>query len=278
MDANESVIPKILTATSALILWPIFGVAKVRINGLPPDDWETPLTAPKLGDEGFLPQAYHLGERSDEFDGRLDAPGFSRNTKRQRDASDPYGDVNPLPADPRNPGAKPETDAARGNEETESSLMYEHHAFLRMRARRDGKFLTDGKAVQEENLPSAGDDYKAWRTEKIKQLLVENVETPATDHSSILTNPDHSEKALAYDIPVGVCNIVKEDLMELRKWADWRFLQGLDDSNPIAPFDKYFKSGTMGEKEVADWVKNDTDAKLPPSVVNKRSQVKHKEA
>lgn len=278
MDANESVIPKILTATSALILWPIFGVAKVRINGLPPDDWKTPLTAPKLGDEGFLPQAYHLGKRSDEFDGGLDAPGFSRNTKRQRDAGDPYGVVNPLPADPRNPDAKPETDAARGNEETESSLMYEHHAFLRMRARRDGKFLTNGKAVQEENLADAGDDYKAWRAGKIKKLLVENVDSPATDHSSILTNPDHSEKALAYDIPVGVCHIAKKDMAWLRKLADWRYLDGLAKSNPISGFVEYFESGTLGEKEVADWVKNDTNAKLPPSIVNKRSQVKYKEA
>ena len=279
MDANESILPKIMTATSALLLWPLFGVVKVRINGLPPEGWTTPLTAPKLGGKGFLPQAYHLGNRSDEFDGRLDAPGFSRNKARQRDASDPYGAVNPLPADPRNPKADPGTDAARGDENTESSLMYEHHAFLRMRAKRDDKFLTNGKAVQEENLAGASDDYKAWRAEKIKLLLAENVETPATDHSSILTNPDHSEKALAYDIPVGVCNIVKKDMAWLRKLADWRFLENLEKDHPIGPFADYFASGMMGGKEVADWVKKkESGATLPPSVVNKRSRIQHKEA
>jgi len=43
-----------------------------------------PLKAPKLVDDGFLPQAYHLGTRDDRFDGGRDAPGFSRNTARQR--------------------------------------------------------------------------------------------------------------------------------------------------------------------------------------------------
>jgi hypothetical protein len=103
-------------------------------------------------------------------------------------------------------------------------------------------------------------------------LLVENVGTRATDHSSILTNPDHSEKALAYDIPVGVCHIGKEDLADLRKMADWRFLDGVPKSNLISKFDEYFKLGTMGDKTVADWAKEDgSDATLPPKVINKRS-------
>lgn len=278
MDANESLIPKILTATTALFLWPILEIARIRINGLPPMGWETPLTAPKLGKEGFLPQSFHLGNYSDEFDDRLDAPGFSRNAAVRRDANDPYGVNTPLRADPRHPNAKLETDAARGDENTESGLMYEHHAFLRMRARRDKEFVTDnGKVTQEENVKGASDDYKAWRTKKIQLLLAENVGTPATDHSSILTNPDHSEKALAFDIPVGVSHIAKDDLTDIRKMADWRFLDGLDESNPIAAFEKYFKSGAMGEEEVAKWVKEGDGAKLPSSVVNKRSRIQHKE-
>jgi len=101
--------------------------------------------------------------------------------------------------------------------------------------------------------------------------LVENVGTRATDHSSILTNPGHSEKALAYDIPVGVCNIASKDLAQLRMMADWRFLEGLVKSSPVRPFADYFETGTMGVQEVADWVKKDSEAKLPPKVINKRS-------
>jgi hypothetical protein len=102
-------------------------------------------------------------------------------------------------------------------------------------------------------------------------LLVENVGTRATDHSSILTNPDHSEKALAYDIPVGVCHIAKEDLEDLRKMADWRYLKGLDESNPISGFVEYFESGTMGNHDMKKWVDKDAYATLPPKVLNKRS-------
>jgi hypothetical protein len=252
----------------------ILGMKRIPINELPPNNWKTALEAPRLGENGFLPQAYHLGQRDDRFDGGRDAPGFSRNTKRQRDATDPYGVNTKLPADPQNPEADPGTDAAQGDEDTEMSLMYEHHAYLRMRARRDKKFVAnDGKTTLEDDLPNAGDDYKTWRTEKIQKFLAETVNTSATDHSSILTNPDHSEKALAYDIPVGVLNITKQDLTELRKLADWRYLDNLEKSHPIRPFADYFASGMMAEKTVADWVKDPkSGATLPPGVVNQRTK------
>jgi hypothetical protein len=243
----------------------------VRINALPDKGWRTPLKAPPLGEKGFQPQSYRFGQYSDRFDEGLDAPGFSRNAQRQRDADDPYGGNRELPKDPRDAGDAPTTDAARGNEATEASLMYEHHAFLRMRARRDGKYGKKDAVTEEDDVTTASDDYKAWRAEKIKKLLVENVATPATDHSSILTNPDHSEKALAYDIPVGVCHIAKDDLADLRKLADWRFLEGLEESHPIRPFVDYFASGMMGDYEVGDWVTKNNGATLPSKVFNKRS-------
>ena len=271
MDANEHTLPKILTAVSALFLYPILKMVDVRINGLPDGDWTTPLAAPPLGEQGFLPQSFRFGQRSDRFDEGLDAPGFSRNKDRQRDADDPYAGERALPTDPRDPQDAPRTDAAQGNEDTEASMMYEHHALLRMRARREGMYGKTAPVTEEDDLTTASDRYKTWRTGKIERLLVENVGTPATDHSSILTNPDHSEKALAYDIPVGVCHIGREELADLRKMADWRFLEGVRKGNPIAPFDMYFKSGTMGGKEVADWGTEDSDATLPPKVLNKRS-------
>jgi pimeloyl-ACP methyl ester carboxylesterase len=272
MDANKSMLPKILTAATALFLYPILKMVDVRINGLPDDGWATPLTAPSLGDKAFPPQSLRFGQRSDRFDEGLDAPGFSRNKSLQRDADDPYGGERDLPTDPRDAEDAPRTDAALGDTGTEGSMMYEHHAFLRMRARREGKYGKQAAVTEEDDLTTANDDYKTWRNGKIRQLLVENVGTRATDHSSILTNPDHSEKALAYDIPVGVCHIAKEDLADLRKMADWRFLDGVPKSNLISKFDEYFKLGTMGDKTVADWAKEDgSDATLPPKVINKRS-------
>ena len=84
LDTNEFALPKLLTIGTSFIMKAILSIVKIPINGLPPDTWETPLKAPKLGDDGFLPQAYHLGTRDDRFDGGRDAPGFSRNTARQR--------------------------------------------------------------------------------------------------------------------------------------------------------------------------------------------------
>ena len=274
LDTNESFFPKLLTIGTSFIMKAILGIKKIPINELPPVGWKTPLKAPPLDAGPFFPQAYYLGQRDDRFDGGLDAPGFSRNTKRQRDATDPYGENTPLPPDPRNPKADPGTDAAQGDEDTEMSLMYEHHAYLRMRARREKQqfVASDGKTTQEDNLPNAGDDYKTWRTKEIKSILAHTVNTSATDHSSILTNPDHSEKALAYDIPVGVSNITKQDLAELRRLADWRYLDNLEKSHPIYPFAAYFESGMMAQRAVADWVKDPkSGATLPPGVVNQRT-------
>jgi pimeloyl-ACP methyl ester carboxylesterase len=270
-DANRNGIATIMTMATAPIFHLIFKIIDVRINALPDKGWRTPLKAPPLGEKGFQPQSYRFGQYSDRFDEGLDAPGFSRNAQRQRDADDPYGGNRELPKDPRDAEDAPTTDAARGNEATEASLMYEHHAFLRMRARRDGKYGKKDAVTEEDDVTTASDDYKAWRAEKIKKLLVENVATPATDHSSILTNPDHSEKALAYDIPVGVCHIAKEDLTRLRKMADWRFLDGLDEINPISAFAKYFDNGKMHDQEVSQWATDDSGAILPRKVVNHRS-------
>jgi pimeloyl-ACP methyl ester carboxylesterase len=281
LDANEHMLPKILTAVSALFLYPIMKVVDVRINALPDPDWETPLSAPPLGNNAFLPRSVRFEGDANRFDEGLDAPGFSRNRKLQRSADDPYGGERALEKDPRDPANAPHTDAALGDENTEASMMYEHHALLRMRAKRDalhkqsdssqGVYGKDDKVTEEDDLATASDGYKTWRAKIIKQTLVENVGTRATDHSSILTNPEHSKKALAYDIPVGACHITNKDFGRLRKMADWRFLEGLDETNPIEAFASYFNLGKMGSKDVASWATTDSNARLPPKVLNKRS-------
>jgi len=270
-DANGSFLPKILTTVAAAVLTPALKTVDLRINALPDEGWTTPLAAPRLGEKGFLPTSL----RSSCFDEGLDAPGFSRNARRQRARNDPYAGDRPVRPDPRDPADAPRTDAAQGDEDSEASLRYEHHALLRMRAKRDGMYKAADKVVEEDDPTKAGNKYKAWRTKEIKDALVENVGAPATDHSTILTNPEHSKKALAYDMPVGICRIAREDLANFRQMADWRYIKGIDESNPIATFIEYFASGTMGisekPEEVADWVKSDKDATLPSNVINNRS-------
>lgn len=284
LDANEHYVAKAMTLATAPVFYLVTALKDVRINGLPDKGWVTPLEAPALVPP-FLPQARRFGQLSDQFDEGIDAPGSSRNKDRQRDAGDPYAGERKLESDPRDPADAPRTDAARGDEDTEASLRYEHHALLRMRAKRDGLHVDSdpngkryGKAddvKEEDDLSIASDGYRNWRAEQIKNALAENVGSRATDHSSIMTNPDHAEKALAYDIPVGVCHIAKEDLAEVRVMADWRYLEGLGKSHPLSPFVNYFKLGTMAGQEMSKWANDERNAEaaLPPKVVNKRSLI-----
>jgi len=278
-DANESALPKIMTALTAPFFQLVFKLVDIRINGMPDKDWVTPLKAPELH-PWFKPQSMRFGKKSPNFDEGFDAPGSSRNMHRTRDVNDPYANVTKIPTDPRDPKDAPENDAAMGDENTEAGLLYEHHAVLRMRAKREhiakntnanlGAYAKNDKVEQEDNLAGASEEYKAWRTKKLKKLLVDTVGTPATDHSTILTNPDHLEKAVAYDMPVGVSYIAKKDWADFRMMADWRFLDGLDENHPIAKFRSYFDSGMMGGKELAEWVEKDQHATRPDKIVSER--------
>ena len=43
-----------------------------------------------------------------------------------------------------------------------------------------------------------------------------------TNHSTILTNPGHSEHVLAYDVDVGMCLFTADHMAQFRRMADWR--------------------------------------------------------
>jgi pimeloyl-ACP methyl ester carboxylesterase len=96
LDANERKIGKVMTLVTAPLAIFSMMVARVRINALPPEDWVTPLTAPKLPDE-FVPEALRFGVSSKDFDQGSDAPGESRDKDRKRTADDPYAGDNPIP-------------------------------------------------------------------------------------------------------------------------------------------------------------------------------------
>ena len=93
----------------------------------------------------------------------------------------------------------------------------------------------------------------------------------ATDHSTILTNPMHAERALAYDVAVGVCRIKPDQLRKLRVAADWRLLKWLDETDSAKAFEQYFASATIDELTITDWAGcNDGPASMPSLIVDKR--------
>ena len=262
-DANKNWFAKVMTVVTAPVFYLVTAVIDIRINALPDENWETPLKAPKLP-EPFEPKSMRFGKVSDVFDEGTDAPGASRDRERVREEGDPYD--------------TDEGGEAEGSKDTEASLRYEHHALLRMRARREDLYKDSDKSkglyrdsefvTEEDNLSGASDDYKAWRTKKIKEALAENIKAPATDHSSIMTNPEHAKKALAYDIPVGVCHIKGEDMRMYRQMADWRYLKGLNKKNDASKFFEYFGFGVFEDKSVYKWAKNDAEGKIPGGIIN----------
>jgi pimeloyl-ACP methyl ester carboxylesterase len=270
LDANRgNPFGKVMTVLGAPLLVVATKLAGVRINALPDKNWEIPLEGPDLPSP-FEPQSVRFGNASEQFDQGFDAPGQYRDSKRERDADDPYAGDRNLPG--RSGVVSVETtDAAKGDRESEAALRYEDHARLRMQAKREGLVGKGEKAIEEDSLSVASVDYKAWRNNKIKANLAVNIDTHATDHSTIMTNEMHAQKALAYDVAVGFCKISQLDLHELRKIADWRFVDGLDKSNPNRAFEKYFTIGYFNGLSPAAWVKaNGSEGSMPNDIEDRR--------
>ena len=115
---------------------------------------------------------------------------------------------------------------------------------LRLRAKREKRYAADAKVVEEDDPSKASAEYTAWRTQHIKVSLAETVDAAATDHSTIFTNPMHSERALAYDVAVGVCQISEKDMRRFLKFSDWRYLDDVAGiKNDV--FLQHFKSGEI---------------------------------
>ncbi len=261
MDANTSYLGK----AGAILMAP-FKVARVfnaRLNALPPKGWTIPLEARPLP-APFEPEAVAFGQATRAFDQGIDPPGAQRNAKAQYAAGDPYG------------GASPDDkDAPKGDERTEAAQRYADHAYVRMRARREGLYKKDAKVLQEDKPETASVDYTAWRNKTIKSHLAANVDTHATDHSTIMSNPMHARMALAYDVAVGHCTIPEEKLHYLRKVADWRFLEELGKRDPHFEFFEYFKSGKFKKKTMIDWAcASDSEGRMPEKIVNRREVAK----
>ena len=235
-------------------------IFRIAINALPEKDWETPLQARNL--KPFMPQTVRFGHAAGKFDLGIDAPGQSRNSERIYEDDDPYKSKHIGPGLP--------IDAAQGNEDSEAELRYEHHAVLRMQAKREGLYKNNVPVKEEDDLSGASDNYKKWRTEKIEKALAENADAPATDHSSIMTNRDHAEKALAYDIPVGISHISDHDMVLFRKVADWRLLDGLSEDISSSQYLEYFKLGTLAGRSIQSWA-DTADGSMPSTIINKRT-------
>jgi len=261
---------QVLTFLAAPVAIVGAALAGVRINASPGRDWWIPLTAPPL--PAFKPQALRFGVYSDAFDQGYNPRGQSRNAQQAQPApvaGQPYAGDRPITA--RRDIARESSDAALGDADSDATMRYEDHARLRMLARRE-QMVAKGQAVTEEDHPrTAGADYTAWREKKIKRYLADNIDTHATDHSTIMTNPDHAQKALAYDVALGVCHIADKELRKLRIAADWALAEGLGGDSVHRCFSEYFEWGLFTGISINEWVKaSGSEGSMPEKIVDER--------
>ncbi|MBB5610323.1 MULTISPECIES: DUF3274 domain-containing protein [unclassified Janthinobacterium] len=201
-----------------------------------------------------------FGLASDQFDQEKDPPGTHRQAGKLREPGEPYADDSI--------GGTPE-----GDRHTEAGLRYEDHARLRMKARRENLYPKGAKVGMEDDLSTATPEFLQWRKQEIQQQLIATCDTHATDHSTILTNPMHAERVLAYDVAVGVSHISEKAMRNLRVIADWRLLKELEkNGNPNRIFHEYFKLGLFKKMPLLEWVQSHgSTGAMPVEIVDERT-------
>lgn len=268
LESSGNLLTKALTMVSAILMKPALYLIRSPINADPPSDgmgWEIPINAPKLP-IAFKPVSKRYGNLSEEFDEHYDPMGNSRDrNKTTKSANDPYDQHRDQE------GMDGQRDNALGDANSENQQRYEDRARLRMQARREGFSDKAGKVEGETEYGSPSEDYSTWRNDRIGEYLKVGINIPATDHSTIVTNPMHAERATAYDVAIGVCRLTDEAWRELRVEADWRYSRSLGPDHPHAYLSEYFSSGYMNEQELSTWANTDSDARMPELIMDHRS-------
>nr|WKF61510.1 hypothetical protein HUO10_006041 [Paraburkholderia busanensis] len=279
LRANEHWVAKIMAVASAPVLYVVttatssFGLA--RANGEPPKDWYAVCDAPALP-ESFTPQAMRFnsvvhvqdGTATSDFNEENDPVASYRNKDKSGCKDDPYDVFRPSTQDTiLQDQMKPQ-----GDVDSEAGQRYEDHAITRMEARHNNNpdWVKDGVVIGEAG-PDAQmpDGYSEWRDKEITRLLDTAINNP-TNHSTIMTNAMHAEKALAYDVAIGICRLSEAQMNDFRIEADWRLGDGLAKNNQGFIYYQYFTDGVMNRDPLEVWIEKDLEAKLPSEIDDKR--------
>ncbi|KWF83376.1 hypothetical protein WL94_23355 [Burkholderia cepacia] len=246
---------------------------KTQVNGNPPKGWAVTISAPKL-DEPFKPQAIQYGHvckttdgpnATSDFNEYYDPPATARQAKKP-------GDRKPGDALDNYDGKAP----ALGDAKSEAEQRYEDHAIVRQRIRRldaTGFMDKEGRVKTEEpgwqDPPQQG-GLAPMNQQIMTDYLKSTEKNNPTNHSTTMTNPAHAEKALAYDVAVGVCKLDDEAWKNLRVEADWRFGGQIGKENANSKYGEYFLRGLMQNGTLAKWISHDGEARMPSKIVDER--------
>ncbi|MDN7616883.1 T6SS effector phospholipase Tle3 domain-containing protein [Burkholderia cepacia] len=279
LSGNENPIAMLFSTLSAPVLYLVtLATSSFKlfpVNADPPEFWTVNADAPAL-DEPFTPKTYRSndldnpikvkdGDAESDFNEGYDTPASARNgEKKDKKSDDPYDTYQSQSPD----------DIAKGDVNSEASQRYEDHAILRMRARRDGRKAwvdDEGNVMGEDGTSDAPEGYKEWHNEQVVDILDAGKLNNPTNHSTTMTNPEHAQKALAYDVAIGLCYLSPQDFTELRIEADWRFGAAVPDGHPCHKYSKYFELGKLENKFLSEWIAaKNSEAKRPEKIVDER--------
>ncbi len=243
------------------------------VNAEPGAGWKVTVNAPEIPGGGIVPRALYLRHGS----GTL-KPGEEPGTPADRRLSGPFNRHKESTTDNLNAGRAQGSDdpyaaqrkQGHGDAASEAAMRYDQNAAIRQKTRRV-IYDDDGHAVP--NSPYGEDDLKRFDAARTggasgafgtfaqgvrEELLKRGVNQQATNHSTILTNPEHSEKVLAHDVDVGVCYFDEAEMSQLRRMADWRWCEPMEkdwrEPGQEEPDNEheYYASAKFEKKNLAD--------------------------
>ncbi len=268
MLSNRHPVGKVLTFFMAPLMIFFTKITDMRVNALPDKSWSIPIDAPAL--PLFMPRSLRFGQCSEDFDEGYDVWGHYRSADKTRPKDDPYAHVTPI-AQGKGEPPRDATDAGKGDRNSEARMRYEDRGFMRMQAKREGRASNDARIEEETPGATPGEEYKAWSDKHIRNNLAANIDANATDHSTIMTNPEHAEKALAYDVAIGMCEIPAAKFQELRIAADWQLWEGLGNRSPHFPFGEYASNGKFDGKSLDEWIRApESEGSMPEKIDDRR--------
>lgn len=222
------------------LAWIGTSVAEARIQGTPGHDHVVPVTAPPVR-EPLEPKSLRGGR----MEGGIAHGEFDEG--------------------------KDDAQAVRaGSDSTDRrGQRYEDKAtdrLLQAQARRDG--------VQ------PGTNEWVAVVDKRRESLLTAAPENATDHGTIVGNPEHCRRVMAYDVAVGVCRLTQQEVAQLRIFADWRYVgeslesEYKDDSaflEQVEDHALYYKQGGFGANgrtNVTEKYPESSRAALAPGIVD----------
>ncbi len=210
-----------------------------KVSGVPDKNWAVRVDAPAVPSGGIVPRAVYLA-RSDGstlpteqcyIDGVHTLGPFNVHYESARDALNPARQV---PQGTEDPYAQQRT-TGHGSAASEAAMRYDQNAGIRQRARRnaydDNGVLQSGATFDKNDIALMdGENHHKIRDTEFGKFeeqaraaqLKEGDRQQPTNHSTILTNPGHSEHVLAYDVDVGMCLFTADHMAQFRRMADWR--------------------------------------------------------